>query len=161
MKSSRTERHYILRVLSGISMTLLAAAASGQTNRAPAQPPIGNRPTVVAPAARQDQPNLPQRPDRAPGRGQPVLSQDVKDLARDFQAAREAFRKQQQDLQRQFKTATEEQRALIREQLKENLQQWQEQQKAQIQDLREQVKELQKNAPGLDVLKEPQDGRGR
>jgi TolA-binding protein len=155
--------HLTLCAVSGVAMTLLAAAACAQTTNAPpSQPPIANRPVVVAPTTPPDRPNLPPRPERPPVPGQPTPAQDLKDLVRDFQSSRQAFIKQQQDLQRQLKTATDEQRAIIRQQLKENLQQWLEQQKAQIQDLREQAKDIEKNAPGLrDVLNQPHDGRGR
>ena len=155
--------NFTLGLVSGISMTLLAAAASAQTTNAqPAQPPIANRPVVVAPTAAPERPNLPPRPERPTGPGQPPPAQDVKDLVRDFQSARQAFQKQQQDLQRQLKTATDEQRAQIREQLKDNLQQWLEQQKAQIQELREQAIDIKNNVPALrDVIDQPHDGRGR
>jgi gas vesicle protein len=150
-------------VISGLSITLLAAAAAcAQTNTA--RPAIANRPVVVAPTIPPGRANLPPRPERPPVPGRPAPAQDVKDLVRDFQSARQAFLKQQQELQRQLKTATDEQRALIREQLKENLQQWLEQQKAQIQELREQAKEIKNNVPALrDVIDSGrgEGGRGR
>ncbi|HYV29639.1 MAG TPA: hypothetical protein VEO53_00805, partial [Candidatus Binatia bacterium] len=74
--------------------------------------------------------------------GQPVQSQQIKDLVREFQAARQAFLQQQQELNRQLKASSDVQRAIIREQLKENLRRWMEQQKAQIQELKEQAKEM-------------------
>ena len=150
-------------LVSGASMTLLAAAASAQTSNAPpAQPPIANRPVVVAPTPTPDRPNLPPRPERPTAPGQPPPAQDIKDLVREYQSARQAFQKQQQDLQRKLKTATNEQRAQIREQLKDNLQLWMEQQKAQLQELREQAKDIKNNVPALrDVIDQPHDGRGR
>jgi hypothetical protein len=152
----------IASVVSGVSMTLLAAAASAQTNNAPAaQPPIANRPVVVAPTRIPERANLPPRPERPAVPGQPPAAQDVKDLVRDYQSARQAFLKQQQDLQRQLKTATDEQRALIREQLKENLQQWLEQQKAQIQELREQAKDIKNSVPALRDVIDSGGGEGR
>jgi hypothetical protein len=48
-----------------------------------------------------------------------------------------------------LKTATQEQRAVIRAQLKENLEAWKEAQKAHIQELREQAKEIISNVPDL------------
>jgi hypothetical protein len=149
--------------LGALSAALLAVPAAGQTNADPAQPSIQNRPVVVPPVAPPERPSLPPRPERPGVPGQPVPAQEVKDLVRDFQSAREAFLKQQRDLQRQLKTATEEQRALIREQLKENLQQWLEQQKAQIQDLREQARDIKNNVPALrDVIESGKgEGRGR
>jgi flagellar motility protein MotE (MotC chaperone) len=152
----------ILCVVSGVSMTLLAAAASAQTSNSPAaQPPIANRPVVIAPTRPPERANLPPRPERPAVPGEPPPSQDVKDLVRDYQSARQAFLKQQQDLQRQLKTATDEQRALIREQLKENLQQWLEQQKAQIQELREQAKDIKNSVPALRDVIDSGGGEGR
>ena len=86
----------------------------------------------------------------------------MKDLVQDFQNARESFRKQQLELNRQLKSASEEQRAAIRQQIQENLQQWLEQQKALTAELREQAKEMadeHKNyAPVIDSTK---SGGGR
>lgn len=128
----------------------------------PAQPPITDRPTVVAPTPPPDRANNPPRPERPVVPGQPNPSQEIKDLTRNFQAVRQAFVKQQQDLQRQLKTATDEQRKLIRQQLKENLDQWMEQQRQQMKDAVIQAKELRDVAPGLrDVGNNPHDGRGR
>lgn len=141
-----------------------AAGLVGQTsNTTPAQPAIPSRPTVVAPApAATPQQPLPARPERPPIPNLPPPAQEsVKDLVRDFQSARQAFLNQQKELQRQLKTATEEQRALIREQLKENLQQWLEQQKAQIQDLREQARDIKNNVPALRDVIDSGGGEGR
>ena len=148
-------------IASGMLLTLLPLIAAGQGDPppTPAQPPIVERPTVVAPAAPPDRPNLPARPDRPHVPGQPPPSQEIKDLTRNFQAARQTFVKQQQELQRQLKTGTDEQRKIIRQQLKENLEQWMEQQRGQLPVLRDQIKGI---APGLrDVGSNPHDGRGR
>ena len=142
-------------------MTLLpfVVAAQNSPPPAPAQPPIVERPTVVAPTASPDRPNLPPRPERPTVPGKPPPSQEIKDLTRNFQAARQTFVKQQQELQRQLKTGTDEQRKIIRQQLKENLEQWMEQQRIQLKDLPNQIKDI---APGLrDVGNNPHDGRGR
>ena len=142
-----------------LTLLPLMAAAQGNPPPTPAQPPIVERPTVVAPAAPPDRPNLPARPDRPHVPERPPPSQEIKDLTRNFQVARQAFVKQQQDLQRQLKTATDDQRKIVRQQLKENLEQWLEQQR-QLKDVtREQLKQM---APGLrDVGNNPHDGRGR
>jgi gas vesicle protein len=148
-------------IASGALLTWLPVSglAQGAPPATPAQPPITERPTVVAPTPSPDRPPSPPRPERPAVPGQPAPSQEIKDLTRNFQAARQAFVKQQQELQRQFKTATDEQRKLIRQQLKENLEQWMEQQRQQMKDTVSQIKEL---APGLrDVGNNPHDGRGR
>src|SRR5262249_13810592 len=97
---------------------------------------------LVSPAQSPDHAGGPKRPDRPVVPGQPVQSQQMKDLVREFQAARQDFQNQQQSLRLQLKTANDAQRALIREQLKEKRQQWMEQQKAQIQELKEQAREM-------------------
>jgi hypothetical protein len=148
-------------IASSALMTLLPVVAAAQNDPppAPAQPPIVERPTVVAPTAPPDRPNLPPHPERPTVPGQPPPSQEIKDLTRSFQAARQTFVKQQQELQRQLKTGTDEQRKIIRQQLKENLEQWMEQQRAGLIEMPKQLKEL---APGLrDVGNNPHDGRGR
>jgi len=148
-------------IASSAMMTLFPVVAAAQNSPPPAQaqPPIVERPTVVAPTAPPDRPNLPARPERPAVPGQPPPSQEIKDLTRNFQAARQTFVKQQQELQQQLKTSTDEQRKLIRQQLKDNLEQWMEQQRQQMKDTANQIKEI---APGLrDVGNNPHDGRGR
>jgi len=108
---------------------------------------------VVPPATAPERANVPGRPERPTVPGKPTPSKDMKDLVRDFQTARESFRKQQAELNRQLRTANEEQRALIREQIKENLQQWLEDQKARTVELREQAQQMKEDLRGLrDVI---------
>ena len=155
------KRLYRPGIASGALSTLLAVVGTAHSDPppAPAQPPIVERPSVVAPTDPPERPNLPLRPERPAVPGQPALAQEIKDLTRNFQAARQAFVKQQQELQQQLKTSTDEQRKMIRQQLKDNLEQWMEQQRQQIKDAASQIKEL---APGLrDVGNNPHDGRGR
>ena len=107
--------------------------------------------------------NLPLAPERPPSPDRPVLAASVKYLVKDFQTARQEFLTGQQELLRQLKTATQEQRAAIRAQLKENLEAWREAQRAHIQELREQAREMINNVPDLrDVINAGQgEGRGR
>jgi hypothetical protein len=130
--------------LTGISITaLLSTTAEAQTNTpAPAPPAISDRPVVVPPVPSPDRSGIPSRPERPAVPGRPAPSKDMKDLVRDFQTARESFRKQQLELNPQLKTANEEQRAIIREQIQENLKQWLEEQKARTEDFRQQAQEM-------------------
>jgi gas vesicle protein len=114
-----------------------------------AVPLIPDRPIVIPPLPLSQQVNLPLAPERPPSPDRPVLALGVKDLVKDFQTARQEFLTSQQELLRQLKTATQEQRAVIRGQLKENLEAWKEAQKAHIQELREQAKEMIRNVPDL------------
>src|ERR1041384_4847412 len=124
--------------LAGLLIVGSVVSALGETNSPTASAPaINNRPIVVPATPPPARTSLPASPHRPPAPGQPVLSKDVKDLVRDFQSARQTFLKQQQELARKLQGANEADRAIIREQLKENLDQWKEQQKAQIQELRE------------------------
>jgi len=148
------KRRKILNLVSGSLTALLSATAGAQTNTPPpAQPAISDRPVVIPPTAPLDRPNLPGRPERPPVPGKPTPSKDMKDLVRDFQTARDAFRKQQLELNRQLKTANEEQRAIIRQQIQENLEQWREEQRARTEDLREQAQRMKDDIRGLrDVI---------
>ena len=149
--------------LGGALLLASAAGAAAQSNAQPATPAvpaIANRPVVIAPATPPARANLPPRPDRPLPQGQPAPAADVQDLVRDFQSARQAFIKEQQELSRKLATATEAERQAVRAQLKEKLQQWREFQKTQVLEMREQAQETLKNTR-QDVAKEPQDGRGR
>jgi F0F1-type ATP synthase membrane subunit b/b' len=82
-------------------------------------------------------------------------------LVKDFQTAREAFLKQQQDLMAQLKTASKAEREALRQQVRENLDAWLEQQKAQIQDIREQAREIKNNVPSISDVVDSGKGEGR
>jgi TolA-binding protein len=137
-----------LALFAGLPLTGMA-----DTNSSPAQPAISDRPVVVPPATAPDRANVPGRPERPAVPGKPTPSKDMKDLVRDFQTARESFRKQQTELNRQLKSANEEQRSIIRGQIQENLRQWLEEQRARTEELREQAHEMGKDLRGLrDVI---------
>jgi len=129
------------------------------------QPPhlIPDRPVVIPPIAPLNQANLPVAPERPPSPDRPSPPQNVKDLVKDFQTARQNFLGSQQELLRQLKTATQEQRAAIRAQLKENLNEWRETQKIHLQELRDQAREIITTVPAIrDVVNSGRDeGRGR
>ena len=152
------KRDYILRFMSGSCALMLGGAVLGQnTNpsdpRQSAEPSLTQRPLVVPPTTAPETPNLPGRPEHLPVPGRPTPSKDMKELVRDFQTARETFRKQQMELNRQLKKATEDQRAAIRAQLQENLKQWLEEQKARTEDLRAQGRMMKDDIKGLrDVI---------
>jgi hypothetical protein len=155
-------RSKIFSLMSGCLTALLSGDAVAQTNPPPPAPPaISDRPVVLPPTPPPDRPTLPIRPERPAVPGKPTPSKDMRDLVRDFQTARETFRRQQLDLNRQLKTANDQQRALIREQLQENLQEWLEEQRARVQDLREQARDMEDQVKGLgEVIKsgaEPKD----
>lgn len=174
---TRTPLTQIMRIVrrmvtSGAVMLCLAGGrdvALAQTNSLPpastpaTQPRIADRPAVISPVTTPERPGLPGRPDRPTVPERPTPAKDVKDLVKDFQAARQSFLQQQQELQRQLKTANDEQRAAIRAQLKENMQAWLEEQKSQMKDLREQAKEIRDNLPSIkEVIDSGHgDGRGR
>jgi gas vesicle protein len=130
----------------------------------PLQPPplIPDRPVVLPPPI-AGQANLPLAPERPPSPDRPSPPQSVKDLVKDFQTARQNFLHSQQELLRQLKGATQEQRAAIREQLKDNLNEWREAQKSHLQELRDQARDLINTVPAIrDVINSGRDeGRGR
>lgn len=157
------KRSKILSLATGSLAALLSTTVGAQSNTPPpAQPAISDRPVVVPPTPPADRPNLPGRPERPAVPGKPTPSKDMKDLVRDFQTARESFRKQQLDLNRQLKTANDEQRAIIREQIQENLKQWLEEQKARTEDLREQAQRMKDDVKGLrDVIDSGAGSKGQ
>ena len=129
------------------------------------QPPplIPDRPVVIPPPVLASEANLPLAPERPPSPDRPSPPQSVKDLVKDFQTARQNFLTSQQELLRQLKGATPEQRAAIREQLKDNLNEWREAQKIHLQELRDQARDLINTVPAIrDVVNSGRDeGRGR
>ncbi len=163
-ESTRKPRVGLVR-LGCLVLLALPSALTAQTN--PAAPQIPQRPLVVAPNGPQntspDQVNIPPRPERPPTPGKPAATTEMQKLVRDFQAARETYIRQQQELNRKLSTATDEQRALIREQIKESLREWRELQKQQAKDLREQAESIKNNTPNYrDVINHGGgDGRGR
>ena len=145
--------------LGALVTACMAGQLAAQTNPPipPSAPPaaIGDRPTVVPPVTTPDRPQVPDHPEPA---------KDVKNLVKDFQTARDTFVQRQQELNRQLKTATVEQRAVIRAQLKESLNVWLEDQKSRLQELREQAKDIKNNVPSIkDVIDAGggEGGRGR
>ena len=112
---------------------------------------------VVIPSSQADpasnEPERKGRPDRTQPNG------DVKNLIKQFQAAREAYLQDQQILMKQLKGASAEDRAAIREQLKESLDQWREQQKELIKEQRDRAIEL-KRALQADLGRVVDDAQG-
>lgn len=137
------------------------ALLSAQTN--PATPDVSKRPVIVTPG----NPGNNSKPDSTPPRpaqpGKPANATEMQKLVNDFQNARATYIQQQQELNRKLSTATEEQRTLIREQIKESLREFRELQKQQARELREQAQEIKRNTPNLrDVIDHGGgDGRGR
>lgn len=86
----------------------------------------------------------------------------VKDLVKQFQAARDAYLQQQKDLQRLSKTATEDERAAIRQQMKDSLDAWKEEQRQLRQEMKERAKELKQELQGdLGRVVDGGQGEGR
>lgn len=140
------KHNQILRAIGSSLAVMFSGSALAQTST-PQLPPIEQRPVLVPSTMPQDRPERPAVP------GKPALSKDVKDLVKDFQTAREAFRKQQLELNQQLKIASDEQRAHIRQQLQESLDRWREEQRARVEDLREQARNMKDEMRGLkDVI---------
>lgn len=146
------------------AVATLGASAVAQTNPTPSSTPaIINRPTITAPAPSTEPLSAPPRPERPGVPGRPLPASGMQELVRDFQAARQSYIQQQQELNRKLASATEEQRAILREQIKDSLKEWRELQKQQAKELREQAKDIKNNTPNLrDVIDSGGgDGRGR
>jgi polyhydroxyalkanoate synthesis regulator phasin len=125
-----------------------------------AQPLIFNRPLIIPPATLPNQVVAPLAPERPLIPEVPLLTQTVKDLVKDFQTTRQEFLRGQEELLRQLKNATGQEREIIREQLKERLNEWRELQKQHLHDLREQVDAMRQTLPALDEVLKAGSGGG-
>ena len=86
------------------------------------------------------------RPDRT----ERALPPEIREKLKQFEAAREAYIKQQEELRRKLDGATTEQeRENIRQRLKESLERWREQARQFREEAKERVKELQIQMPSL------------
>ena len=142
----------------GITQEVPKQTAPPQEEVAPA-PAAGDGSPVVVPPENPNQNQTPEPPER-PDTPQPP--QTVKDLVKDFQAARERYLQEQKELRRQFRQASEEQREAIREQLRENLAEWLELQRMRVQELREQIRETRDAVKDYDrVLDAAEEKRRR
>src|SRR5688572_872618 len=81
-----------------------------------AQPLIRDRALIIPPATLPNQVIAPPTPERPLTPDRPLLTQTVKDLVKDFQAARLDFLRGQEELLRQLKNATGQEREIIRQQ---------------------------------------------
>ena len=152
------------------AVTTSLAVAQTQTNsprgRPPVNPPVSSpaiveRPTVIPMPTAPEAPDMPARPDRPTIAERPEPAKAVKDLVKDFQSARQDFIRHQQELNRQLKTASDEQRAAIRAQLKDSLNSWLDEQKAHLQELRDQAKDIRNNVPSIKDVIDSAGGEGR
>ena len=88
-----------------------------------------------------------------------ILPADVKVMIEKFKADREAFLKQQQELERQLKQDSKANRDTLRNQLKSSLDKWKEQQKEFRDRLKERMKEIE--LPEIeDVVRSGKGGKG-
>jgi hypothetical protein len=77
-----------------------------------------------------------------PAANQPNLPDDLKGLIQKFQTDREGFLKAQEDLRKQLKGATADQRAALREQAQSNREKWLDEQSKLREDIRSRLKDL-------------------
>lgn len=127
-------------------------------------PSIVNRP-VVEPrgsdgtgSADKGKPATPGRPDKI------APSPAVKELVDKFQDARETYLDQQRQLRIQLKSATEQEREVIRQQMREGLDRWKEQTRQFAEEARESAHKMKdKLGPELDrvIDRGKDEGRNR
>ncbi|MBI5772450.1 MAG: hypothetical protein HZA89_01755 [Verrucomicrobia bacterium] len=106
------------------------------------------------------------RPERPDGVERPTLPAEVKALMEKFETAREEFMKEQREIEKQLKGATEEEREKIREQLKTKREEWLEKTKELREEIKKRIDELKddklKDRPQvLDAAKQGDQKRGR
>jgi ABC-type transporter Mla subunit MlaD len=110
--------------------------------------PAGALPAVDVLAALR-----PPRPER------PTLPPDVSERLKQFRSAAEAYLKQREELEKQLRGATEQQRQIIRERLKENLQKWREQARQFQDQAKDRSRELKRDLRSLSkALEEVRSG---
>ena len=151
-------------------MALFGAVCIAPSVLAQATPPTDNVPPTVTPPLDtkppefdkppEGRPFIPERPvtiprptppDGAPaGAGgstanQPQLPQDVKDLVKQFQQDREAFLAEQKKLAKEIKDSTAEERAALREKMRENLDKWREAQSEFRKNLKDMIESMKNN----------------
>lgn len=126
-------------------------------------PLIADRSVIIPQVALPTQLTGPLAPERPTAPDRAVLPQTVKDLVKDFQVTRQDFLNGQRELLRQLKDAKQEERSIIREQLKERLNEWRELQKSHLRELRDQAREITTTLPAIgDVINSGSgEGRGR
>ena len=85
-----------------------------------------------------------------PVRTERALPPEIREKLKQFEAAREAFIKQQEELRRKMDGAiTEKERENIRRNIKESLDRWREQARQFRDDAKERARELQRDMPNL------------
>jgi len=104
------------------------------------RPLIPKRPVIIPPAP---------SPHGAPAAGAaanaPQFPSDVKELVQQFQQARDKCLLEQKDLQKQLKDATDEQRAALREKMREAVNQWRDAQSDYRQSLKDLIEQMKSN----------------
>jgi hypothetical protein len=137
---------------------------NGNGNNGKGKPTIDNRPVVIprdsttTDATQKGKPSTPGRPDKAP------LPADLNDAVKKYQDERENYLKNSKAEARLQKDATAEERAALREQMKESLDRLKDQQKALRQEMRERAKDMKNElSPDLGRVVDggQNEGRGR
>jgi len=137
------------------SVNFAFAQATPPTDRVPLQvsPPLGTKPPESTPAI-PDRPVViprPTLPGAVPAAGtlaaatMPEFPSDVRELIKTFQAAREDFLKAQKDLTKAMKGSSDEARATLREQMKDNLSKWRDAQSEFRQNLKDLIDQMKGN----------------
>lgn len=134
-------------------------------------PSIGNRPIEVPRIhdPHSDDPNVngnngkgSGKPDHPPRSDKNTLPGSVQNLIVNFQTAREAYLTRQKELRLQLKTATDEQREAIRQQIADLLEEWKEQHREFIQETKDRAKEMKNELnPDLGRVVDGAKGEGR
>lgn len=129
------------------------------------KPTIDNRPLEIPRDSDSDsssdqkgKPKSPNRPDKTP------LPADVSDAVKKYQDERENYLKNSKAAARLHKDATAEERAALREQMKESLDKLKDQQKALRQEMRDRAKDMKNElSPDLGRVVDggQNEGRGR
>ena len=154
----------ILKLSWLLVFALVAGSAAAQTSPPGGNPTPNDRPVTQSKPIREQGRKIgrprPPRPNTDPltavPRPEVVQPTELKNLIERFQNAREQYLLRQKQLLQNFRQATDEQRAELREQMKENLDQWRERQLEFRTQLKERAVELRRELQGelRDVVSE-------
>ena len=141
-------RHFFAASVAGLCLAALPGLAQTGTLNTATKPTVGR---VLSPeippspsAADANAVKRPDRPERA-------LPPEIKAQLQKFEAAREAYLKQQEELRRKEQSSTDEERKIIRQRIQESHDAWVERAKQYRDEARERVKEIKRElAPKFD-----------
>jgi gas vesicle protein len=138
----------IIALLLGVALNAVAQVGTGtNTSISPSVTKRDSDGRILQP---QTTPSPTAAGVNAPRLERNALPPEIKDKVKQFETAREAFIRKQEELRRQLDGArTDKERESVRAHIKDNLDQWRDQARQFRDEARERAKELQRELPNL------------